>query len=270
MIIPERAIAFFLRDLRIAFSYRLKFFSQFGGIAVSTMLFYYVGELVGPGRAELLEPYGGNYFAFALIGVAFTDYLFISINSFADEVRRGQLQGTFESLLVTPLPVPVIMIYSSLYNFCFTSLRVGLYLVCGIFFFGLQLQLADPLALLIVLVLTITGFWGIGLASAAFVIVFKQGSPINWLMGPLAGLAGGVIFPISVLPWWLKWVSMLLPITHALEALRRLLLNGASLNEVGVQLLILFCFAVVLMTGGLLLFRGALKIAKKQGSLLHY
>ncbi len=269
MISIEIAKSFFLRDLRIAFSYRLNFFSKFLGVLLSTVLFFFIGELVGE-ESKVLKPYGGDYFAFALIGVAFTDYMFLAVNSFSEDIRRGQVEGTLESLLVSSISELALMIYSSLYKFCFTSLRIVLYLACGVLLFGLKIHLSDPFALLIVLLLTFAAFGGIGLASAAFVVLFKQTSPLNWIMGPLAGLAGGVVYPVTILPWWLKCISMLLPITHSLEALRNLLLNGASLYEVGNSILVLFCFAVTLMGIGLLLFKRALIIARKQGSLLHY
>lgn len=265
-----RALAFFKRDLLIALSYRLQFIAQLAGILVSTMLFFFVGQLVDQGQARQLEPYGGDYFAFVLIGVAFADYLFVSINSFADEIRKGQMLGTIEAMLVTPLSSTGILMYSSLYNFAFTSLRVLLYLAMGSILFGLELRLNDLFAFALILGLTIVSFWGIGLVSAAFVLVFKQSSPLNWLLTSASGLFGGVMFPIEVLPGWLKPVSALLPITYSLEAMRQVLLNGAAFSAIQREVVCLGLFAVVLMGAGLAAFAYGLVIARKQGSLLHY
>jgi ABC-2 type transport system permease protein len=126
------------------------------------------------------------------------------------------------------------------------------------------------LAFIIVMALTVMAFSGIGLISAAFIIVFKQGSPVNWVVSLGSGLLGGVFYPVSVLPGWLTPISALLPITHALEAMRHLLLNGASLLAVSDSILILTLFAAVLFPMGLLAFGYGLRIARREGSLIHY
>ncbi|NOZ69376.1 MAG: ABC transporter permease, partial [Deferribacteres bacterium] len=74
----------------------------------------------------------------------------------------------------------------------------------------------------------------------------------------------------SVLPSWLQPYSYLLPITHALEAIRRLVLNGATFEGVYKQVLILAGFAVILLPLGLAAFGYGLKTARKEGSLVHY
>ena len=262
--------AIFKRDFLIAISYRFKFVLQIFGILFSTLMFYFMAKLVGNGMENQLAPYGGNYFAFVLIGIAFGDFLTLSLGGFSSEIRNAQLLGTLESLLVTPTSIATILFSSCLYNFAFTSTRILLYLLVGIFIFHLQLQLASIPAFLLVLLLTVISFAGIGLLSAAFIIVFKQGSPITWIMGTTAGLFGGILYPVSVLPLWLKPVSSILPITHSLEAMRQILINGASLSAVIDQVLILFIFSSLLMPVGLYSFLYGLSIAKKEGSLAHY
>ena len=251
----RHAAAFLKRDLLTAWSYRLRFIGQSSSILLTSLVFFYMGKLITPQQSPLLQAYGGDYFAFSLVGLAFADYLMISVNSFSEEIRRGQVQGTFEALLTAPVPPLAILLYSSLSSFVFTSLRVLLYLGMGVLFFGMRLQLDSPLLLLLVFLLTVFSFWGIGLFSAAFVILFKQTSPINWALGPLSGLLGGVMFPVALLPDWLEWASRLIPITWALEALRQVLLNGAVFAQVWRECAVLVMFAVVFMGSGVVVFR---------------
>jgi len=265
-----KPIAFLKRDFSIAISYRLQFLLQIAGIFISTLMFFFLSRLVGPGIANQLAAYGGDYFAFVLIGIAFTDYLSVSLGSFAGQIRSAQVQGTLEALLVTPTSVPTILFSSSLYSFCFTSLRVILYLAFGVLIFGLKLHVTSLAAFLVIMFLTILAFSGIGLISTAFIIVFKQGSPIGWLVATASGLLGGVFYPVAVLPSWLEPCAYLLPITYALEAMRQILLNGATLYAVSNQAIILTLFAGLLLPLGLGAFGYGLKIARKEGSLIHY
>jgi ABC-2 type transport system permease protein len=269
-IMRPKALAFLKRDFLIAISYRVKFLIQIGGIFISTLIFFFLSKLVGRGVSDQLAAYGGDYFAFVLVGIAFTDYLSVSLGSFAGQIRTAQMQGTLEALLVTPTSVPTILFSSSLYSFSFTSLRVLLYLVFGVFVFGLTLRVVSIAAFLVVMFLTILAFSGIGLLSAAFIVVFKQGSPVGWLVTTASGLLGGVFYPVAVLPSWLKPYAYLLPITHALEAMRQILFQGATLATVYQQTLILGLFAAALVPMGLGAFAYGLKTARREGSLIHY
>ena len=266
----NKPLAIFKRDFLLAISYRFQFVMQLIGILISSLMFFFLSRLIGTGMEDQLAPYGGDYFAFVLIGVAFGDYLTLSLGSFAKEIRNAQVLGTLEALLVTPTSVVTILFSSCLYNFTFTSIRIFLYLIVGVFLFGMQLHVTSLPAFFIIFILTILAFSGVGLISAAFIIVFKQGSPVTWVMTTASGLIGGILYPVSVLPPWLEPFSNLLPITHALEAMRQILLSGASLRNVLPQAQILLYFTIILLPLGLISFRYGLKLARKEGSLVHY
>jgi ABC-2 type transport system permease protein len=265
-----KPLAFLKRDFLIEISYRFRLILQVAGIFISTLMLFFLSRLVGMGVANQMEPYGGNYFAFVLIGVAFADYLSVSLGSFSSQIRSAQMMGTLEAILVTPTSISTILFSSTLYNFSFTSIRVILYLIVGVLLFGLNLYFSNLSAFFVVMILTILAFSGIGLLSAAFIIVFKQGSPISWVIGTASGLLGGVFYPVTVLPSWLQPYAYLLPITHALEAMRKVLLKGATFSAIYNEILALSIFVILLFPLGLFAFSYGLKLARKEGSLIHY
>jgi ABC-2 type transport system permease protein len=65
--------------------------------------------------------------------------------------------------------------------------------------------------------------------SASYLLLFKRGNPAKWLLIGLWGIAGGMLFPVSILPDWLQVEAKLNPMTPALNALRAALLGGAGL-----------------------------------------
>ncbi|MBU0944261.1 MAG: ABC transporter permease [Proteobacteria bacterium] len=268
--ILAKPLAFLVRDFKIAASYRLQFVMQSFGIILTTFSFFLISKMIGGQHISQLEPYGGDYFSFVLIGIALTDYLTISTNSFAAEIRSAQMVGTLESLLVTPTSIYTILLSSFLYKLLSTSLRMVFYLLLGVFVFGIEYQTGGVFTLAVTFLLTLLSFFGLGLFSAAFIIVFKQGNPISSLMAMSSGLLGGVIYPVTVLPDWLRPLSSILPITHGLEAMRQVLLNGAGLEDISRQLYILTLLSILFMGIGCGSIYYSLKIAKKEGSLLHY
>ncbi|MDO8947200.1 MAG: ABC transporter permease [Desulfocapsaceae bacterium] len=265
-----KPLAFLVRDFKIAASYRLQFIMQGFGILLTTFSFSLIDKMLGGQNLPALSPYGGDFFAFVLIGIAFTDYLTISTTTFANEIRNAQMVGTLEALLVTPTSMTTILLSSYGYNLLATSLRVIFYLLFGTLIFGVQLQLPGFATFLITFFLTLLPFFGLGLLSAAFIIVFKQGNPISTFLAMSSGLLGGMLYPVSVLPAWLKPFSAMLPITHGLEAMRQVLLNGAGIVEIRKQLLILALFSILLLAIGIYALYASLKVARKEGSLLHY
>jgi ABC-2 type transport system permease protein len=90
------------------------------------------------------------------------------------------------------------------------------------------------------------------------------------VIGSLSTLLGGVFYPVSALPEWLQGIARFLPITYGLEAMREVLLKGATLRTVLPDLVTLIFFASILIPVSLFCFKKAVARAKREGSLLQY
>jgi len=264
------AAAFIKRDFSQAISYRFSFMLQIGGVFFSVAIFYFLSELFGGAVAPQLEAYGGNYFSFVLIGLAFTGFLGLSLSSFAASIREGQVMGTLEIMLLSPTRLSAILISSSLWGYLLTIFRVALYLVVGAFIFGADLGGANVGAALLIMILAIASFTGFGVLSAALVLIVKKGDPVAIILNGASSLLAGVFYPVAVLPDWLEPVSKVLPLTYALDSMRLAMLQGQSIYELRNDILILLAFTLVLTPISFLVFRRALKKAKMEGSLIQY
>lgn len=268
----RKPLAFLKKDFLLEVSYRFAFVLQFGSIFFSVVMFYFVAELIGdaPSVKNSLATYGGNYFAFVLIGIAFSNFLSVGLGSFATSIRSEQMIGTLEAMLVTPTSLSNIVLSSSQWNFAFTSLRVGVYLLLGAIFFGLDLSNAAVLPALTALLLTVVAFSSLGIISASFIMIFKRGDPIAWVISTSSTLLGGVYYPITILPDWLQTLSYAFPITYSLNAIRLSLLQGQGFADVGGDLISLVAFSLITLPISLFVFRYAVARAKKDGSLSYY
>ncbi|GAB4580751.1 MAG: hypothetical protein Fur0022_34930 [Anaerolineales bacterium] len=264
------AKAFLLRDWQMETSYRLAFLMDFLGIFFSITIFYFVGELVDVQTAPFLQSYGGNYFAFVLVGIAFSRFFGVGIASFANNLRQAQTAGTLEAMLTTPTPLSIIILSSSLWNFGFATLQVISYLIVGAVFLGIPMKDGNILAAISVLGLSILVFNSLGIFAASFVMVFKRGDPISWILNVAFTLLGGVYFPIALLPEWLQTLATLLPVTYGLEAMRLALLQRAGWAIILPYLWPLILFVFFLFPFSLFTFRFAVHRARIDGSLTHY
>lgn len=261
---------FLRRDAHIHTSYKLGFAIELLSVFMSSSTFYFVAKLFGAASMPILRNYGGDYFSFVLIGIAFSSYQSVGLNSFAQSLRQEQYLNTLEPIFLTPVTVPQFLIGSGLWDFLYATLEVGLYLLLGGLVFGLRLPAARPVEAVVVLLLTIAAFMGLGVIAAAFIMRYKRGNPITWLVTSASELLGGVYFPLTVLPGWMQKVAKFVPMSHALSGLRKSLLSGAGWRDILPELTALSLFIVILWPIGFLAFRLALKSARDEGSLGHY
>jgi len=262
--------AFVMRDLRQTISYRFAFLLDIASVFFNVATFFFVAKLFNTATSPHLIKYGGDYFPFVLIGIAFSTYQSIGLNSFSQNLRQEQYIGTLESVLVSPIRIPTFLAGSALWDFFYASLEVFIYFILGFAVFSLALPQANVLPALVALVLTLTTFMGLGILAAAFILRFKRGNPVAWLIATASELLGGVYFPIEILPPWMKSIADWVPMMHALAALRKTLLSAGSFHQIQHHLLFLLIFSLLVWPVGVLAFKWALKRSQEDGTLGHY
>ncbi len=266
----HQTLAFIRRDFQTQSSYRLDFIMQLIGMIVSMSIFYFISRILGTAVNPYLLRYNTDYFHFALMGIAFYPFITISSNSLAESVHEYQYSGTLEVLFLSPTPIFPLLVMSTLWRYCWAVAETMFYLLTALFVFGTTLDWQNIFTAMFIVVLTIFANVGLGLINASFSLVTKRTSPLARLLGLVTNLLAGVYFPIEVLPNWLRFCSYLLPATYSFEALRRAMLQGASLTELRSPILALLAFTVILLPIGLISFKYAIRWAKIDGSLSQY
>lgn len=266
----NKMLAFLKRDMQSILSYRFRFLMQFISLFLTIGFIYFIGKTFQGTISFQLERYGNDYFAFAILGMALSSFVSTGLYSFSGEISSAQIEGTLEALLMTPTNIYTILIGNSLWSFIQSFGESIFYIVISILMLKIDITLIQILLVLIVLTLTFGAFLSIGLASASFTLVFKQGNPINAFFGASSYFLGGLLFPIEVLPSWLQWVSKLLPIAHAGKLVREILLVDPAEQQIFLSFVYLIVFILLVAPLSLRMFNLALRRAKKDGSLVQY
>ena len=260
---------FFWRDLSIARTYRAPFILEAIEALFGAAMFYYMARFVDSPELRHSLPQGSSYFAFALVGLIFFEYLHAAIDTFDQSIQEARDSGTLEQLLITQTSLPVMLAGSAVYPFAASVLRIAVYLAWGTALFGFPLRAANWLAVCGVLLATLLAFSGLGILSASYVLLFKRGNPAKWLLLSFSNVAGGMLFPISILPNWLQFAARLNPVTYALDGMRGALLSGTNLVGVGRPVAILLLIAAILLPSSVAVFSWALHRTKTTGTLTH-
>jgi ABC-2 type transport system permease protein len=167
---------------------------------------------------------------------------------------RERQEGTLEQLAVMPLrPWDVILGKIAPY-FALASLDMTLVTVLGIVLFGVPF--AGNVALFAlgaaVFLLVVLGF-GVFISTTSQ----NQGQAIQTALMLLMPqiLLSGMIFPLSSMPWGVRWIGYLLPLTYFISISQGVMLRGATISSLWPALVILAVMAVVVFGAAILRFR---------------
>lgn len=266
----RKTLAFIVRDYQIEVGYKLNFFLSALNSMVPIVFFFFLSKLMVTDGSMGLAQYGGEYFPFVLIGLAFHRYLQLSLRWFADSIRLVQVTGCLEAMLSSQTRPTSIVLMSSFYGMISSSLHLLLILVVAALAFGVDLSQADLSAACIVLLFSILTFISFGIIAATSIIIFKRGDPVTFLFSVVGVVLGGAYFPIDVMPLWMQQLSWIIPITHSLHALRLTLLEGYSIVMVADSVIILGIMGVLLFPVSLKMFAMAVMQGRKDGTLVQY
>jgi ABC-2 type transport system permease protein len=264
-------ISTFLKDFKIALSYKLQFIFNFLSIFVSIFFIFIFSGLVDGAENSIMEKYGGSYFIFLFFGFLTAELSVLFLNTMPMKIREYQLTGIFEELMMSGRKENQIILSTLLYPTFFQFIRFGLYLLLFSFFeeatnFTSNLSVFSFLALLLFCVSLI----GISLISTAFTVLFKSKGIINTLYLSCSSVLSGVAFPVELLPKFLIYLGEVLPTTQFLKITRSDLAGIIALEEVYLSLTIMFIMAVFLITLGITLLNKSIDISKRNGTLLTY
>jgi len=266
----RKLMLLFRRDLTVARSYRAAFAIEIFRALFGAAAFYFLSRFVESPKLDRSLPPGSSYFSFALVGIAFFDYLSVALTSFDTSLQEARQNGTLENLLVTQTSLPIILAGSSLYPFALMSLRTVIYIGWGAILFGFPLQGANWLGALLVLGASVLAFAGLGILSASYLLIFKRGNPVTWAILGLSSVLGGMMYPVSVLPVWLQRLARLIPVTYSLEGMRAAILGHASMRALLPSIAGLLVFAALLLPASFSIFSWALRRTKITGTLTHF
>jgi ABC-2 type transport system permease protein len=207
-------------------------------------------------------------FLMMIIGTAVIAGLQDALTGLTSRLNFAMERGTLETYLVEPVPWALIPVAMNIWR-SFTGAVLACVMVALGTLLGAPIEAsAIPLAL-VVLFLGILACNALGSFAAAFIVLFKRGEPVVALYGLAAGVLGGALFPIDVLPVYVRWLSYLVPHTYVINAARELLMADPPQSSLsaGWSIAILVVFCAVTFVAGLYVFDRALRLARRLGIL---
>jgi ABC-2 type transport system permease protein len=178
----------------------------------------------------------GNFadpvFAYIYIGNAFYIYVGAIMNGISwTIIEDREHYRMLKYIYVAPVQIPTYMLGRGVAKFIFGSLAVFITLLFGVLFLNVPLNLALvnwPLfTISLAIGVVMLAMMGLILGS----IILMLANHIYMIGDAVAGalfLFSGAIFPLDVLPVWLRPIGYAMPITYWLELMRRSLIGQVA------------------------------------------
>ncbi|WKZ46750.1 MAG: ABC transporter permease [Anaerolineales bacterium] len=138
---------------------------------------------------------------------------------------------TLKYMYIAPISIPFYWLGRGVSRFLIGTIAVVITIGVGALFFNLPLNLAEVNwgLFFVSLFIGVTMLAMIGLILASLTLMMAQQ---NFFVGEVVAgalyLFSGAIFPLEVLPAWIRPVGYAMPITYWLELMRRSLIGGVA------------------------------------------
>lgn len=233
---------------------------------------YIAVQFVAPEGATTFVALTGypSYIPFVVLGTAFYGLASGALEDGGNAVYEEESNGTWDILSLAPFNRFVWMFSKTL-----AALLTGFIDFFAVLLLGAFIAQMDPtlhgLAVASVgIVLTLLALQGFGFVMAALGLIWKQPFAIAFILSPVLILLSGMMFPVSILPAWLRPLSDLLPLTHGLKIVRDAILLDRGFVELAPTFGLLVLTGAGFMLAGFLAFRFMEKKARELGVLGRY
>jgi len=230
---------------------------------------YFMGRAFSlNGQALGFAQYSGtaDYMSFILIGTVLENFITAVFWGMGYALKNDMDAGVMESNWLTPIPRLLILVGRSITNLIVTTATSLMMLLLATFLFGFQASGEVFKAFLPVLPMLI-GMYGFGFAFAALVLLVREANTMVDMSSFLVQLFSGSSFPVNSLPRWLLPISLALPLTYGLDAVRGFLLKTTTILPVHWELALLVVFMFVMLGVGTWAFNSLERRVRKLGTL---
>jgi ABC-2 type transport system permease protein len=217
------------------------------------------GELAGTDR----------FIPFVLIGAIISTYLFSSLYGMGGSIRMESYWGTLEYILGSPARKISILMGKALSESISSTFFVTTQMIICVFGFGLSLTVGKILPIMLVMLLLVAGLYGMAIALAGVTLQIKESRTLVHTIEYLFYLFSPIRYPVGIHPV-ISLVSLVIPLTYALVAIRGIWLLNQSMEVLWKNVALLAVLDVIFITAGYSIFFHMEKKVRKSGTVSQY
>ena len=204
-----------------------------------------------------IVPGSSNYFEFVAPGIMAMTVMMSVMTGLPGAISQEKEVGTMDGMMVAPISRLSIILGKTLAQTARGLLQGIILMVLAVVLFGVIIQ-GNILLVFGLLLLGVFSFVGLGIVLTSITSDQQTATMLmTTIMFPMMFLSG-VFFPIQQMPWYMQDISKVLPLTYATDALRKVVVLGAGIPDIGTDLTILIAFGIVMTAFAVPVFRRAM------------
>ena len=230
---------------------------------------YFMGKAFSVnGEASGFAAYSGSgdYMSYILLGTVLTNFIMTVFWGMGYALKEDMDAGVLESNWLTPVSRLLILVGRTLTSMFTTTIISILMLALGATLFGFR-PTGSTFAAILTAIPMLIGLYGFGFAFAGIVLFMREANTLVDVGSFLVQGFSGTSFPVKSLPYWLIPVSLMLPLTYGLDAVRGILLKTNTLLPIRVEIIILIAFMFGMLWFGSWFFHRIERRVRTMGTL---
>ena len=217
------------------------------------------GALIKPYRVKVKGIISGdpNYFQFVAPGIMGMVVMMSLMTGLPHAISYEKDMGTLDGMLVAPINRSSIILGKVMAQTIRGMLQGTIILVLAMLVFDVKIY-GSLFLVFFLLVLGVYGFVGLGILITSFADTEETASMIMMsLMFPMM-IMSGVFFPMEQMPWFMQYVSKILPLTYSTTALRKVIVLGGGISNIAFEVIFMAVFGTVLLIIAVPVFKRAM------------
>ncbi|MEM3513303.1 MAG: ABC transporter permease [Thermoplasmata archaeon] len=198
-----------------------------------------------------------NYFQFVAPGIIAMTLMMSVMTGLPHAISYERDVGTLDGMLMAPIHRLSIILGKVLAQTIRGLVQAVIIFLLAVFLFGVTIH-GNILLVILLILLTVYSFVGLGILITSFSDREETATMVMMtLMFPMMFMSG-VFFPIQQMPEFMQIIAKFLPLTYATTALRKVMVLGADISAVSLELAILIGFGTVLLAISVPVFKKAM------------
>jgi ABC-2 type transport system permease protein len=187
--------------------------------------------------------------SFILLGTVLNNFIMTVFWGMGYALKNDMDAGVLESNWLMPVSRLLILAGRTLTNLLTTIITSTVMLVVAATLFGFR-PTGNTFAAFLTALPMLIGLYGFGFAFAGIVLLMREANTLVDVSSFLVQGFSGTNFPVQSLPTWLIPVSLALPLTYGLDAVRGWLLQTQTILPLGAEIALLVIFMFVMLWFG--------------------
>ncbi len=198
-----------------------------------------------------------NTFEFLAPGFMALTVVTGSLSGLGAAIAREKEQGTMDGIMVAPVSRNTIVAGKMMAQTVRGLIQAFLILGLSMLLFDVVVY-GSVLVMVVVMLLGVASFAGIGIIATSIAPEQETAQMMMMLMQFPMMFLSGILFPIDQFPVWLQSIGKMLPLYYAADALRKVIVLNANLNQILPDVAVLFVYSIVTLSIAIPVFRKAM------------